>query len=352
MTAPRNETCGCGDRNCPDCRADRMARGARIWERVKDAPRDYQGCANEPAFAPLASAPVRAEEPTCVICGAPARHSTGGLFKNIAGEWICCGPHIPAAVEEPTPNRIFCNACGYDGEDRYHPTPDGCPVPPVAPPAAGEAESSATLDEDDGTEGAHTASRVADADATVRNPRTVGEDAEPLSAEAQASLDAGLADLRAGRTVSLGSFAQYADGREDADLTALAEAVIKAQKAADVAELHESDDVYCAAATALRLAREAFRNEATPECILALLAARDEARADTKRLDALQRLIQICDRVELFDTSLSGRTVILAAGDVAGSGDFVREALDQCIADFRTSDELLRAALPTERGAL
>jgi hypothetical protein len=90
-------------------------------------------------------------------------------------------------------------------------------------------------------------------------------------------------------------------------------------------------------------------HEAIVDYVTALLAALDEARKDALRLNALQRLIQICDRVEMFDTSLSGMTVILAADDVAGRGDFVREALDQCIADFRTSDDALRAATTPER---
>jgi hypothetical protein len=126
MTAPRNETCGCGDRNCPDCRADRMARGARIWERVKDAPRDYQGCANEPAFTPLASAPGDGEEPLthcacrssawmpfgasyrCTVCHRMSREEQRSTIDAMFGVVSPVAPH--AAVEEPESTVEMANA--------------------------------------------------------------------------------------------------------------------------------------------------------------------------------------------------------------------------------------------------
>jgi hypothetical protein len=49
---------------------------------------------------PAAAPEAREREIGCSICGSDG--STGhGLFKNIVGEWICCGPH--AAPARPAP---------------------------------------------------------------------------------------------------------------------------------------------------------------------------------------------------------------------------------------------------------
>lgn len=79
--------------------------------------------------------------------------------------------------------------------------------------------------------------------------------------------------------------------------------------------------------------------------LAALRAERDAAVAalevEKARLDELQRLIVMCDHVELMDSGDNGETLVYAAGDVAGQGNDIRAAIDQSRDDWRNAQQIM-----------